>query len=165
MGSIVEVGENIVSGLWEGIKAKITWLKDKVSGVVGTIKGWFTGKDGFDEHSPSKWANQVFRYVMEGCGEGLEAGLPGLMADTRKVVDGFKNGLDFGTASVDFASSGLGTVSANSSKNLSTLQGYNSQDIIINLTAELDGAILARKQYRYSQKEAILRGPSLVEAK
>lgn len=165
MGSIVEVGENIVSGLWEGIKAKITWLKDKVSGVVGTIKGWFTGKDGFDEHSPSKWANQVFRYVMEGGGEGLEAGLPGLMADTRKVVDGFKNGLDFGTANVDFASSGLGTVSANSSKNLSALQGYNSQDIIINLTAELDGAILARKQYRYSQKEAILRGTSLVEAK
>lgn len=112
MGSIVEVGENIVSGLWEGIKAKITWLKDKVSGVVGTIKGWFTGKDGFDEHSPSKWANQVFRYVMEGGGEGLEAGLPGLMADTRKVVDGFKNGLDFGTANVDFASSGLGTASA-----------------------------------------------------
>ena len=160
-----QVGQDLLMGLWNGISEKVQWLKDKVSGVVDTIKSWFTGSDGFDEHSPSKWAKQVFRYVMEGGGQGLEAGLPDLMSDVQNVTNRVKNGMDFGTASVDFASSGLGTVSANSSKNLSTLQGYNSQDIIINLTAELDGAILARKQYRYSQKEAILRGTSLVEAK
>lgn len=160
-----QVGQDLLMGLWNGISDKVQWLKDKVSGVVDTIKSWFTGSDGFDEHSPSKWAKQVFRYVMEGGGQGLEAGLPGLMSDVQNVTNRVKNGMDFGTANVDFASSGLGTVSANSSKNLSALQGYNSQDIIINLTAELDGAILARKQYRYSQKEAILRGTSLVEAK
>lgn len=141
MGGIVDVGKAIIEGLWEGIKAKITWLKDKVSGVVGTIKGWFTGKDGFDEHSPSKWANQVFRYVMEGGGEGLEAGLPGLMADTRKVVDGFKNGLDFGTANVDFASSGLGRASA-ATINAAAGNGGQAIDLTANLVLP-DGRVLA----------------------
>ena len=107
-----EVGANILMGLWNGISDKVAWLKDKVSGVVNTIKGWFTGKDGFDEHSPSKWSKQVFRYVMEGGGEGLDAGLPGLMQSVGSVTDMVKSGLDFGTASVNFADSGLGITSA-----------------------------------------------------
>ena len=109
---IKDAGKYLLEGLWEGISDKVEWLKEKVSGVVNTIKGWFTGKDGFDEHSPSKWSKKVFRYVMEGGGEGLDAGLPGLMQSVGSVTDRVKSGLDFGTASVDFASSGLGVSSA-----------------------------------------------------
>lgn len=107
-----EVGANLLEGLWNGITDKVEWLKGKVSSVVDTIKGWFTGKDGFDEHSPSKWSKQVFRYVMEGGGEGLDAGLPGLMQSVGSVTERVKSGLDFGTASVNFADSGLGITSA-----------------------------------------------------
>lgn len=109
---IKDAGKYLLEGLWEGISDKVEWLKEKVSGVVDTIKGWFTGKDGFDEHSPSKWSKQVFRYVMEGGGEGLDAGLPGLMQSVGSVTDRVKSGLDFGTASVNFADSGLGITSA-----------------------------------------------------
>lgn len=103
-----EVGRNLLTGLWNGIRDKIEWLKGKVTGVVNTIKGWFTGKDGFDEHSPSKWSKQVFRYVMDGGADGLDAGLPGLMRSAESVTDRVKSGLDFGVASVDYAFSGLG---------------------------------------------------------
>lgn len=109
---LVEAGSYLLEGLWNGISDKIGWLKSKVTGVVDTIKGWFTGSSGFDEHSPSKWANQVFRYIMEGGGEGLEAGLPSLMQDVDSVVSRVKNGMDFGTANVDFAASGIGQSSA-----------------------------------------------------
>lgn len=107
-----EAGGYLLEGLWNGISDKIGWLKSKVTGVVDTIKGWFTGSSGFDEHSPSKWANQVFRYVMEGGGEGLEEGLPGLMGNVSNVVDSVKSGMKFGTANVDFAASGIGQSSA-----------------------------------------------------
>lgn len=107
-----EVGANLLTGLWNGISDKVEWLKGKVSGVVDTIKGWFTSEEGFDEHSPSKWAKKVFQYVMEGGGEGLDAGLPGLMQSVGSVTDRVKSDLDFGTASVDFAYSGLGVSSA-----------------------------------------------------
>lgn len=110
--TIKDAGKYLLEGLWAGISDKVQWLKDKVSGVVDTIKSWFTGSDGFDEHSPSKWAKQVFRYVMEGGGQGLEAGLPALMSDVQNVTNRVKNGMDFGTANVDFASSGIGMASA-----------------------------------------------------
>ena len=107
-----DAGNQLLEGLWDGIEDKVEWLKGKVSGVVDTIKGWFTSEEGFDEHSPSKWAKKVFQYVMEGGGEGLDAGLPGLMQSVGSVTDRVKSGLDFGTASVDFAYSGLGMSSA-----------------------------------------------------
>ena len=107
-----EVGRNLLMGLWDGITDKVEWLKGKVTGVVDTIKGWFTGKDGFDEHSPSKWSRGVFRYVMEGGAEGLSDGLPELMRGVSSVSGRVKDGLDFGTATVGFADSGVGRSSA-----------------------------------------------------
>lgn len=138
-----DVGGQLLEGLWNGISDKVEWLKGKVSGVVDTIKGWFTGSEGFDEHSPSKWANQVFRYVMEGGGNGLEDGLPGMMQNVDSVVGKVKNGLDFGTANVDFASSGLGMSSAGI---INSISGGTENGGVISLTINLqtaDGAKLA----------------------
>lgn len=153
---IKDAGKYLLEGLWEGISDKVEWLKGKVSGVVDIIKGWFTGKDGFDEHSPSKWSKQVFRYVMEGGGEGLDAGLPGLMQSVGSVTDRVKSGLDFGTASVDFASSGLGVASIGIAG--SVINDTSDRPIYINLTTTLDGEVLARKLYPYNAAESDRRG-------
>lgn len=136
-----EVGRNLLMGLWDGITDKVEWLKGKVAGVVDTIKGWFTGKDGFDEHSPSKWSRGVFRYVMEGGAEGLSDGLPELMRGVSSVSGRVKDGLDFGTATVGFADSGIGRSSA------AVINGVsNSPAQTINLLANLvlpDGSKIA----------------------
>ena len=136
-----DVGRNLLMGLWDGIADKVEWLKSKVTGVVDTIKGWFTGKDGFDEHSPSKWSRSVFRYVMEGGAEGLDDGLPSLMRGVSNVAGRVKNGMDFGTASVGFADSGIGVSSA------AIVNGIaNSPAQTINLLANLvlpDGSKIA----------------------
>ena len=136
-----EVGRNLLMGLWDGITDKVEWLKGKVTGIVDTIKGWFTGKDGFDEHSPSKWSRGVFRYVMEGGAEGLSDGLPELMRGVSSVSGRVKSGLDFGTATVDFAGSGVGRSSAAIVNGIS-----NSPAQTINLLANLvlpDGSKIA----------------------
>lgn len=99
---IIEVGKDIVRGLWEGIKSMASWIGEKVSGFVDGIKNLFTRKDGFDEHSPSKWSRGVFRYVMEGGAEGLSDGLPALMRGVSGVTDRVKNGLDFSSATAGF---------------------------------------------------------------
>ena len=141
---IKDAGKYLLEGLWAGISDKVEWLKGKVSGVVDTIKGWFTGKDGFDEHSPSKWANQVFRYVMEGGGAGLEQGLPGLMGDVSNVVNRVKNGLNFGTTNVDFAASAVGISSAGIVNGISSAWGGSASGspIALNLVFP-DGTKLA----------------------
>lgn len=84
MSQIVDVGANLLKGIWNGISDTVGWLKDKVSGVVNKIKSWFTGKDGFDEHSPSKWSNNVFRRVMEGAANGLGQRTSGVDAQSRR---------------------------------------------------------------------------------
>lgn len=65
------IGSNLLTGLWSGISDKVAWLKGKVSGVVDKIKSWFTGKDGFDTHSPSKWTEKIGGWVMEGLAVGM----------------------------------------------------------------------------------------------
>ena len=71
-GDMLDIGKNLLMGLWNGINDKVAWLKGKVKGVVDKIKSWFTGKDGFDEHSPSKWSKQVAVDVNRGTAIGFE---------------------------------------------------------------------------------------------
>lgn len=88
---IKDVGKEMLEGLWNGIADKVGWLKDKVSGVVDTIKGWFTGKDGFDTHSPSKWSEGVFENVMDGAAIGTDKGSKSLYKAFNGVVRQIKD--------------------------------------------------------------------------
>ena len=132
---IKDAGKQLLEGLWNGIKDKVEWLKSKVTGVVDTIKGWFTGKSGFDEHSPSKWASDVFRRVLEGGEQGLRAGLPDLMREVDTAVNSVRDGFDADismhspTSVVDFASSGIGRASA------ATINSINSTSPSVMSTA------------------------------
>lgn len=152
--TIKDAGKYLLEGLWAGISDKVQWLKDKVSGVVDTIKSWFTGSDGFDEHSPSKWAKQVFRYVMEGGGQGLEAGLPGLMSDIQSVTDQIKNGMNFGTANVDFASSALGRSQTGLTGAINSVAATMGQNFTITVQSVLDGRVIGETAYQYSRNKA-----------
>ena len=142
-----DVGRNLLMGLWDGIADKVAWLKSKVSGVVDRIKSWFTGKDGFDEHSPSKWSNGVAKYVMQGMADGFENGLPSLMDSVDGVTDRIKNGLDFGTAQIGAEQSFGGQMRSA----LSSLGGMGG-DINIVVQSVLDGKIIGETAYKYNRQ-------------
>ena len=65
-GKMLEIGGNIVKGLWQGIQNIIGWFKDKIhnffSGIVDGVK------DTLDIHSPSK----KFAWIGKMCIEGFE---------------------------------------------------------------------------------------------
>ena len=145
-------------GLWNGISDKVAWLKGKVSGVVDRIKSWFTGKNGFDEHSPSKWSNGVAKYVMQGMADGFENGLPSLMDSVGGVTDRIKNGLDFDTASIDYATSATSRLAraANRSK------GDEMRPIVIDFTAQLDGKTLVRQMVPIMRNEMRAAGAAII---
>ena len=148
-----DVGKDILTGIWNGISDKVEWLKGKVMGVVNTIKGWFTGKDGFDEHSPSKWSQQVFRYVMDGGGKGLEEGLPNLMGNVSSVVGRVKSGMDFdmniGRADVDFSASAVGGYFSKSGHFAAGNSAENLPPITIVVQSVLDGKVIGETSYNY----------------
>lgn len=149
-----DVGRNLLMGLWNGISDKIAWLKSKVSGVVDRIKSWFTGKNGFDEHSPSKWSNGVAKYVMQGMADGFENGLPSLMDSVDGVTDRIKNGLDFDTASIDYATSATSRLAKAANRS----RGDEMRPIVIDFTAQLDGKTLVRQMVPIMRNEARAMG-------
>lgn len=149
-----EVGRNLLTGLWNGISDKVAWLKQQVSGIVDRIKSWFTGKNGFDEHSPSKWSNGVAKYVMQGMADGFENGLPSLMGSVDGVTDRIKNGLDFGTASIGYAASATGSLARAANRRA----GDEMRPIVIDFTAQLDGKTLVRQMVPIMRNEARAMG-------
>lgn len=95
--NIAKIGENLLEGLWNGINDKVEWLKSKVLGVVDKIKSWFTGKSGFDTHSPSKWSEKVFENVMEGGALGIaktNGVLSAVRASVGRIRDAISDGLN-----------------------------------------------------------------------
>lgn len=148
---IIEVGKNIVSGLWDGIKSMASWISDKVSGFVDGIVDGVKGVLGI--HSPSR--------VFAGIGENMALGLgEGWDNEYGRISKNIKSGFDFGTASVDFASSGPGSMSKSISGGIAN--SNSSGDIVLNITSEIDGAVLSHKMYRYNIREGKNRGSSLV---
>ena len=84
MGEIKEMGKNIVSGVWEGIKAMGTWIKNKVSDFFGGIIN--TAKDLLGIHSPSRVFAQIGDYLMLGMGEGIEDGAAAAVKAMKKAA-------------------------------------------------------------------------------
>lgn len=151
MPNIIEIGKNIVMGIWEGIKSLGSWLSDNVSGFFGDIVDGV--KNFLGIHSPSTVFARIGENMALGLGEGWDD-------EYGRISKNIKSGLDFGTASVDFASSGIGGMSKSISGGIANSDA--SGDIVINITQEVGGAAVARKQYRYNLAEAQRRGVSLV---
>lgn len=65
----LNIGKNLVQGLWDGINSLKDWAVEKASGVWNSIKN--TATSIFDTHSPSKVFEDIGRFIMEGLGLGI----------------------------------------------------------------------------------------------
>lgn len=125
MYKIVEIGGNIVKGLWQGIQQLASWLWDKVSGWISSI--WDGICDFFGIHSPSDemaWVGEMLVKGLAGSidrngGEAVKAA-EAMSADINDVMHGLA--ADMSTAlptsfSVD------GSVTANGVNGISAVAG------------------------------------------
>ncbi|ACA56200.1 phage protein [Clostridium botulinum A3 str. Loch Maree] len=67
----VNIGKNIVQGVWNGITGMAGWIRDRVNGFFsGIVDG---AKDALGIHSPSRvFRDQVGKYMAQGVGVGFE---------------------------------------------------------------------------------------------
>ncbi len=107
-----KIGTNIMKGFGDGIIEKGKWLLDKAKGIVKSIKNVFTNKEGFDTHSPSRWAKNVFAYVMEGGEQGLVSGSRDLIKTAKRAADDIKDNLQFSPVSMETENTDLAILSA-----------------------------------------------------
>ncbi|MCB6554742.1 hypothetical protein LI168_16150, partial [Desulfovibrio desulfuricans] len=74
-GKMVDIGINLVKGLWEGIKNVKDWILDKISGFCdGILNGML---DFFDIGSPSKlMRDMIGKWLPPGIAVGFEMAMP-----------------------------------------------------------------------------------------
>lgn len=82
--SIVEVGKNIVRGLWDGIASMVTWIKDKVSNFVGGIVSGVKGLLGIK--SPSTVFAGIGDDMAQGIGVGFDKAMGKVSEDIQDAI-------------------------------------------------------------------------------
>lgn len=102
-----EIGSNMMQGLVNGVTSKVGSAVSAAKNAVNKIKSVFTGKSGFDTHSPSKWAKRVFEYVMEGGVKGLQSGTRALSSAAARAVGDVKDNLAIDPLAVDTEDGGF----------------------------------------------------------
>lgn len=150
-----QTGKDFIDGLINGIKEKAQALKDSVMEIVDTVKSYFTSKDAFDIHSPSKWAKGVGGYITEGLAEGITSEEDTALQASRALTAAVKSGFDMTAVSgAPFAFGGFG------GGTFGMMQGDSKEEYTINLV--VDGETLARTMFRPFEAEQRRRGVSLV---
>lgn len=145
MGKIVEIGGNIVKGLWQGIQQLASWLWDKVSGWIKSI--WNGILDFFGIHSPSKemaWVGQMLVKGLSGsieengdeavkAAEAMSEDIDDVMQDLAKdMTTALPTDFDIGgciSSSVSSAAKGVFGGGFSLQLNISTFNNYSSEDI------------------------------------
>lgn len=144
MGSIVDIGENIVQGIWEGIQNMATWIKNKVTGFFSGFVDGVKGLLGI--HSPST----VFADMGKNMALGLGDGWDNEYSHIRRDIE---NGLNFGTANVDYSSSMLGRSQSGLSNAFNNIAATMGQNFTITVQSVLDGKVIGETAYQYSRNK------------
>ena len=84
-GKIVSIGSDVINGLWNGIRDKVGWLKEKISGFVGNVTSWL--KKFFQIGSPSKlMEKEIGRWLPEGIAVGIDKNAKSVLSSVKSLV-------------------------------------------------------------------------------
>lgn len=68
-GKVLSVGKDLVTGLWNGVKDKLSWIKEKLSGFTSSVLDGI--KEFFGVHSPSTETAWIGEMLDRGLAEGV----------------------------------------------------------------------------------------------
>ena len=131
---IKSIGGDLVSGLWNGINNKVTWLKNKIKSWVGNVKDWL--KKFFKIGSPSKlMRDEIGRWLPEGIAVGIDENAKSVLNSMKNLATGTVNSAREGLASAGGGLRATGSIGGggvvnnftqviNSPKQLSRLEIY-----------------------------------------
>ncbi|AHK42209.1 putative phage tail protein [Ensifer adhaerens OV14] len=89
---MIQIGGDIISGLWQGIQNKWEELKGGVADIASGIKDTFTGF--FDINSPSRVMAEIGQFIMQGLGLGMESMQGDVVGVAGGVAGGIKTAFD-----------------------------------------------------------------------
>jgi len=138
-GRLLEIGKDMVRGLWDGIKSMVGWIKDKISDFVGGIVDGVKGVLGI--RSPSR----IFMDIGENLSLGLAEGIRGAKA----AVDSALAGLISPQINVGLA--GAGSAGMGAITNTFVIQNMS-------VRSDQDIKLIAKELHNLQQQSARGRG-------
>lgn len=86
---VISVGANIASGIWDGLKSKLDYLKNKIkdfgNNIISSIK------QVFKISSPSKITKELGGFLAEGLGVGFSSEMKEVNRDIENALPDFNN--------------------------------------------------------------------------
>ena len=142
---VVSIGKNLVEGLWSGISDKISWVKDKISGMGESITSAIKGVFGIA--SPSK----VFRAIGDNLGTSIGLGFDDSIDDTIRTMENASG--EITTSMV----AEVGAYGANASMLTGNETTYNGGNVSINVYGAEGQNVNELAQVIASKLEAMTR--------
>ena len=145
-GAFLNIGKNIVSGIWNGISSSFTWIKNKISGWVGNVVSFI--KKLFGIHSPSTvMRDQVGKYLAQGMGVGFDKELGNVYSDMQRAVD------------IETSKMGANVEVSGANKSVSQILTANASfEGTIPIQVDLDGEKIYDNQQKISARKALQYG-------
>lgn len=138
---MLDVGSNIVRGVWNGITGMGTWISDKVSGFfTGIVDG---AKAALGIHSPSRvFRDQVGKYMAQGVGVGFEDETGNIENSIRQNLADMMAGLDVGGLTAKMTATVYHEVAKTGERaSHSTINNYKTTNVGTSDNSELIEAI------------------------
>jgi phage-related protein len=107
-GQMYQIGADIMSGLWNGIKSKWEGVKSSITGIASGVADRFRSALGI--HSPSRVMAEIGTYAMQGLEQGMQSmrgNVEGLAGDITSAMTNAFKGVITGTQDVKEALKGL----------------------------------------------------------
>ena len=141
VSSIKKIGSNLISGLWNGIGDKVSWITNKIKGfgnsVIGQIKKIFGVK------SPSTVMKQIGDYLAQGLAIGVEDNANKPINAITALSSDMTKAFDF--TGISDTVNEMSTVNRSISAQSSTASSINRTEIILgqilDVLSEIDNGI------------------------
>ena len=150
--NMVNIGSNIVKGIWNGIKNVKDWLFNKIKSFKDAVLNKF--KSFFGIHSPSTlFRDEIGEYLALGIGEGFEDNI-------AKAYRQMQNAVDVETSKLSASLTASNTVDIVRNANISaTLDEINTdKEITVNSITNLDGKVLTRSVNSVNARQKLAYG-------
>lgn len=162
---MLDIGKNIVDGLWNGIKNAWNGLKEGVSNLG---RGLADGlKNTLGIHSPSRvFRDEIGRFIPQGLAVGVEADTEEALKAIRNMDDKIMNEMNKAVAietgsinanaTVKSNNNIMNTINANLRMGVQSID--NNKEIVVNAVTNLDGKVLTSTVNRVNAKQKLQYG-------
>lgn len=134
-GKAINIGKELIQGLWKGISDKIQWVKDKIAGMGSAITSAI--KKVFGIHSPSKvWRQQIGQNLGLSIGLGFDDVINGVKDDMVDSMSGLTANMTT-TVTANRAEPALGGANTTYNGSNITLNVYGAEGQSVNELADV----------------------------